>query len=391
MSRRLRPPRCGRPPHRHRDVRAGRCWSPASPPRPPVLRRPAAARQPGRRQRLPRRDRRGARCGRQGAPYTAGTGDLATGALSPATAGCGSPATPRRSPPPSSCSWSAEGKIDLDAPVEHYLPGLVRGQGQRRAADHRAPAAAADERAARLRRRSSPKPADRWPTSRTPTSSRASLLDAALAEQPALRARARSGSTATPTTSPSGLIVERVTGRPIGEEITRRVIEPAGLRRHLLAARRVSSGIRGAPPARLLRRRPGRAVEDMTTAGPVPGLGRRPAGLHPGRPRPRSWQALLGGRLLQPAQLAEMQTDRRARRASSPTRAGATAWASRRHGLACGGTRGGTAATSRASRPATWSPRTGGAPWSRDRRCPPRLEMVADVERDRRGRCSAAL
>ena len=46
----------------------------------------------------------------------------------------------------------AEHRVRLDAPVDTYLPGLLRGRRHRRAADHRTAAAATHQRAAELHR-----------------------------------------------------------------------------------------------------------------------------------------------------------------------------------------------------------------------------------------------
>ncbi|MGC4747881.1 serine hydrolase domain-containing protein [Micromonospora sp. DT201] len=116
----------------------------------------------------------------------------------------------------------AEGRIGLDAPVERYLPGLVRGNGY-------------DGRRITVRdllRHTSGLPdhvdaldwdrVDRW---RYRHYSPAELIAMALA-QPSPNA---SWHYSTTNYVLAGLIVERATGLDIGAEITRRIIGPLGL------------------------------------------------------------------------------------------------------------------------------------------------------------------
>ena len=121
---------------------------------------------------------------------------------------------------------------------------------------------------------------DRRPRRRLPRRHAAHLLRAARAGRsgPGPRPPSRpapSGSTATPTTSWPGCIVEKVTGRPLGEEITNRVIEPLGLR---TPTGRGSGEQRSASATRTAtRRRPSGKLVDVTDL------------TRPGAGRPASW------------------------------------------------------------------------------------------------------
>lgn len=116
----------------------------------------------------------------------------------------------------------AEGRVGLDAPIETYLPGLVRGNGH-------------DGRRISVRdllRHTSGLPdhvdaldwdrVDRW---RYRHYSSGELVAMALAQPPP----GAGWHYSTTNYVLAGLIVERVTGRDIGVEITRRIIGPLGL------------------------------------------------------------------------------------------------------------------------------------------------------------------
>ncbi|MBG6093779.1 serine hydrolase domain-containing protein [Actinomadura viridis] len=101
----------------------------------------------------------------------------------------------------------------------------------------------------------------------------------------------------------AGLVIEKVTGRPYGEEVRRRIIVPLGLGNTSVPGGRTS--VPG-PHAHGYMRVGGRAVDitrlDPSWAGAAGEMISTTGDLN------RFFGALLGGRLLPPAQLAAMQT-----------------------------------------------------------------------------------
>jgi CubicO group peptidase (beta-lactamase class C family) len=104
----------------------------------------------------------------------------------------------------------------------------------------------------------------------------------------------------------AGLLVQRVTGRPIGEEITNRVIRRAGLRDTYWAVAG-DQQIRGSHPHGYWKTTPDGEATDVTVQDPSAGWA---AGQLIGTPADliRFFRALIGGRLLAPEQLKQMQT-----------------------------------------------------------------------------------
>ena len=102
-----------------------------------------------------------------------------------------------------------------------------------------------------------------------------------------------------------GLLVQRVTGRPIGEEITHRVIDPLGLGDTYWPGLGEQQ-IRGTHPHGYLGDGPDDAWRDITDMDPSLGWA---AGQLVSTPSDlgRFMQGLLDGELLAPAQLAQMQ------------------------------------------------------------------------------------
>jgi D-alanyl-D-alanine carboxypeptidase len=184
----------------------------------------------------------------------------------------------------------AEGRIALDAPVEKYLPGLLPGidvtvrqllqhtSGLPEYTDH------LDGDFAELRHRYF-EPRE--------------LLDAALAH-PVLFAPGARWSYSNTNYVVAGLLVQRVTGRPIAEELTERVIRKAGLR-HTYFPAVGDETIRGRHPHGY---EPGPL--DVTSFDPSWAWA---AGQLIATPRDLNafFGALLDGELLPPAQLREMQ------------------------------------------------------------------------------------
>jgi D-alanyl-D-alanine carboxypeptidase len=193
-----------------------------------------------------------------------------------------------------------EGKVRLDEPVETYLPGVVRGPVDGRTvtvrnllqhtggvADYDVPIIGTDYFAVRHRHF---EPRD--------------LVDVGLAQP----AAAPKGTFSYSNTNYilAGLIAQKVTGRPIGEEITRRVLKPAGLRDTYWPALGVQT-IDGPHPRGYMATAPDAPFVDVTeqdtslawAAGQLIGT---PGDLN------RFFGALLGGRLLRAEQLREMQS-----------------------------------------------------------------------------------
>ncbi|WP_435616285.1 serine hydrolase domain-containing protein, partial [Streptomyces coelicoflavus] len=104
----------------------------------------------------------------------------------------------------------------------------------------------------------------------------------------------------------AGLIVQKVTGRPIGEEITDRIIEPLHLR-HTYWPGEGEQTIRERHPHGYASDEPGGPLMDATEVDPSWGgaagqLVARPSDVN------RFLTGLMDGRLLEPAQLEEMRT-----------------------------------------------------------------------------------
>ncbi|WP_019135528.1 serine hydrolase domain-containing protein [Cellulomonas massiliensis] len=196
----------------------------------------------------------------------------------------------------------AEGKVRLDAPLEEYLPGLVRGEG-------------IDGRRITVRQvlqHTSGLPEYLLPLvqqhggfafMRDTYVQPRDLLDVALG-QPATFAPGAGWAYSNTNYLVAGLLVERVTHRPLAEQVRTRVIERAGLR-HTYLPERGEREIRGAHPRGYHAATPGGTLEDYTeldtstawAAGDVVGT---PSDLV------RLYTALLDGRLVPRAQLAEM-------------------------------------------------------------------------------------
>ncbi|XXY84218.1 serine hydrolase domain-containing protein [Sorangium sp. So ce295] len=231
--------------------------------------------------------------------YTAGVGDLETGASVPVD---GQVRIGSNSKPFTAVvvlQLVGEGKVDLDAPIETYLPDLVRGDG----IDGR------EITVRQLLQHTSGLPDyvglalgdDVFEVLHTYFQPRA-LLDLALT-QPGKAAGAEWAYSNT-NYIVAGLIVEKVTGRPLAEEITRRVIDRIGLRSTYIPDVG-EQGIRGCHPkgyhAAL-----GEPLRDVTEldpsqAGAAGNIVSTPSDVN------RFFSALLGGELLDAAQLEEMR------------------------------------------------------------------------------------
>ncbi len=196
----------------------------------------------------------------------------------------------------------AEGKVELDAPVEKYLPGLVRGEGIdanvitiRQLLQHTSGLPNYTEhlgleRFEQIRHRYFPA---------------RDLLDAALAH-PAKFAPGTRWEYSNTGYLLAGMVIERVTGRPLHEQITERVIKRAGLRKTYWP-QVGDQGIQGRHPQ-------GYAIADNATGKVVDATEMDPSwGGAAGQlisthgDLAEFFRALLDGELLPALQLAEMR------------------------------------------------------------------------------------
>lgn len=191
-----------------------------------------------------------------------------------------------------------EGSLDLDAPVEQYLPKLLRGDGidgaltsvrnilQQTSGLPDYMAVAGDPASYRYRN-SDPR----------------DLLDSALA-MPALFAPGERWSYSNTNYLVAGLLVQAVTGRPWSQEVQRRVIARLGLQ-HTYVPAAGEIGLRGAHPKGFLGDGAGNFQDftefDPSIAWAAGSVVATLADLN------RFATGLLRGDLLEPALLAEMQ------------------------------------------------------------------------------------
>lgn len=240
--------------------------------------------------------------------YTAGVGDLRTGAPVPRDGRVRIASNTKMFTATVVLQLVAEGEVRLDAPIERYLPGVVRGHGN-------------DGRRITVRQllqQTSGLPDYDTIVEAAGGSLQAiaptyvephDLLDAALGERRHFRPGTRWEYSNTNYVV-LGLLVQRVTGRPFGEVVTQRVIRPAGLE-DTYWPRQGERRIRGTHPHGYWADEPGAAYEDITRMDPSLGWA---AGqlVSTTRDLGRFMSALVGGELLPAAQLAEMRRTVRA-------------------------------------------------------------------------------
>ncbi|BAU87548.1 serine-type D-ala-D-ala carboxypeptidase [Streptomyces laurentii] len=158
--------------------------------------------------------------------YTAGVGDLKTGAKVPKDGQVRAGSNTKAFTAVVMLQLVAEKKIDLDAPVDTYLPGLLRGEG-------------IDGRHITIRQllqhtsglpeyMEAPVFAD-FPAVRYRYFEPRDLLDGALKQEAHFSPGAKWEYSNT-NYLVAGLVIQKVTGRPVGEEINRRIIDRVGLR-----------------------------------------------------------------------------------------------------------------------------------------------------------------
>ncbi|MFF8593042.1 serine hydrolase domain-containing protein [Streptomyces sp. NPDC015220] len=234
--------------------------------------------------------------------YTAGVGDLATGAKVPVDGQIRAGSNTKAFTAVVVLQLVAEGKVGLDASVDTYLPGLVRGDGF-------------DGRSITVRQllqhtsglpdyMDAPALTD-FTTIQYRYFEPRELLDGALAQ----KARFPAGTDweySNTNYLVAGLLIQKVTGRPFGEEVTKRVIDRIGLR-HTYVPSTGETALREPHPHGYLNTGPDAPLIDYTemdssmawSAGAV---------VSTNTDLNTFYSALLTGRLLPAAQLAQMRT-----------------------------------------------------------------------------------
>jgi D-alanyl-D-alanine carboxypeptidase len=235
--------------------------------------------------------------------YTAGVGDLRTGAKVPTNGGVRIGSASKMFTSVVVLQLVGEGKVKLDASIETYLPGLVRGKGIN-----------ANEITVRqLLQHNSGLP--------DYTDSMFEVMGDLLTYQHvyleprqlidlanAMNGRPAGGAWSYSNTNylVAGLIAQRVTGRPLTELINTRIIQGIGLRDTYIP-NAGEEGIRGRHPHGYQRDPVTERLTDFTQMDPSWGWG---AGEVIATPNDLNafLRALLDGKLLKPAQLAQMRT-----------------------------------------------------------------------------------
>ncbi len=235
--------------------------------------------------------------------YTAGVADLRTGAKVPVDGQVRAGSNTKAFTATVVLQLVGEGKVGLDAHIEEYLPGLVRGEG---IDGSRITVRQLLQHTSGLPDYTDYMIADyAGETSRHTYYQPRTLLDTALAHK-ALFAPGSSWSYSNTNYVLAGLLIEKVTGRPLAEQITHRVIDRIGLR-HTYFPGVGEEGIREAHPRGYHAARPGGPLEDITRIDPSWGWAAGQLVSTPGDLN-RFFSALVGGRLLGPAELAQMRT-----------------------------------------------------------------------------------
>lgn len=239
----------------------------------------------------------------------AGVGDLATGSRVPTDGQVRFASNSKTFVAVAVMQLVGEGKIELDAPIGTYLPGLVDNG---RDGAERVDGAAITVRQVLQHTSGIPEYLDVLLADGlssvdamidTYVQPRA-LLDAAMT-RPATFAPGSSWSYSNTNYVVAGLLVENVTGRPLHEVLTQRVIQKAGLRDTYLPAVGERE-IRGRHPHGYHADAPGGTLRDVTELDPSAAWA---AGDVVGTPSDliRLYTAILDGRLVGAAELAEMQ------------------------------------------------------------------------------------
>ncbi|MFJ5228450.1 serine hydrolase domain-containing protein [Kitasatospora sp. NPDC088391] len=230
--------------------------------------------------------------------YTAGVGDLATRAKVPVDGQVRIGSNTKAFTAVVVLQLVAEGKVGLDSSVDTYLPGLVRGDGF-------------DGRTITVRQllqhtSGLPEYVNTGMVLDSPLRyyEPRELLDSALSQKAHFAPGTRWEYNNT-NYLVAGLIVQKVTGRPLGEEITRRVVDRIGLR-HTSFPAPGDTKLHEAHPKGYQPAADG-SLRDYTELDPSWGWAAG-AMVSTNTDLTRFYSALLGGRLLPAEQLAQMRT-----------------------------------------------------------------------------------
>lgn len=237
--------------------------------------------------------------------YTAGVGDIETGEDVPVDGHVRIGSNTKPFVATVVLQLVEEGKVELDAPIETYLPGLVRGEGidgnhitVRQLLQHTSGLADYDEAIAGQLEDGLLGLVDLYVEPHE-------LVELGLSS-PALFPPGTGWSYSNTNYVLAGLLVQKVTGRPIGEQITERIIEPLGLE-DTSWPHPGDRSIDGAHPSGYYAAAPGEEWVDVTESDTSFGWA---AGALISTPMEVTefFSALLDGELLSPAMLAEMTT-----------------------------------------------------------------------------------
>ncbi|MBF8188507.1 beta-lactamase family protein [Nonomuraea sp. K274] len=231
--------------------------------------------------------------------YTAGVGDLKTKAEVPVDGQVRIASNTKTFTAVTVLQLIGEGKVKLDEPIETYLPKLIRGKsGDGRKITVR-----------QLLQHTSGLPNyTRWMPNvfdvRNRYRSPQDLLKIAFAHKASF-APGKKWEYSNTGYIVLGLLIEKVTGQPVGDAITDRIIKPTGLRHTYWPGKGVKT-IRERHPKGYGSRKPGGKLIDITNLDPSWGgaagqLIATPSDLN------RFWLALMDGKLLKPAQLSAMK------------------------------------------------------------------------------------
>ncbi|WP_371536587.1 beta-lactamase family protein [Streptomyces sp. NBC_01023] len=228
--------------------------------------------------------------------YTAGVGDLATGAPVPVDGQVRIGSNTKTFVAVVVLQLVAERRVDLDASVDTYLPGLVRGNG---IDGRRITVRQLLQQTSGLPNYTNYLGDDvRYYTPRE-------LLATAL-RHPADFAPGKRWAYSNTNYIVAGLIVQKVTGHPLAKEIDRRVVQRIGLR-HTYFPAPGDASIREPHPHGYYRESADAPLRDITEIDPSWGWA---AGqlVSTGSDLNRFFSALLAGRLLPSSQLAQMRS-----------------------------------------------------------------------------------
>ncbi|MFJ9690902.1 serine hydrolase domain-containing protein [Kitasatospora sp. NPDC101183] len=230
--------------------------------------------------------------------YTSGVGDTKTGAKVPVDGQVRAGSNTKPFTAVVVLQLVAEGKIGLDANVDTYLPGLLRGDGiDGRTITVRQLLQHTSGLPEYVNKDSVLKEPQRYFEPRE-------LLDAALTQKARFAPGAK-WSYSNTNYLVAGMIIQKVTGRPLGEEVNKRIVERLGLR-HTYFPVPGDMKIRETHPKGYQRAEDG-SWREYTELDPSWGWA---AGgvISTNTDLNTFFSALLAGRLMPAAQLAEMRT-----------------------------------------------------------------------------------